>query len=81
MPRELRLELGQFIKRGLVAARLAGLALERTDLPLHFADDVGETDEIGLGVLELAQRFLFLALEFRDAGGFLENRAAVFGTR
>ena len=79
--REFGLELGQLIERGLVAAGLAGLALERADLPLHFADDVGEADEVGLGVLQLAQRFLFLALEFRDAGGFLENRTAIFRTR
>ena len=34
----------------LVAASLAGLALERADLPLYFADDVGKADEVGLGV-------------------------------
>ena len=81
MPRELGLELGQFLEARLVAARLAGLPLQRADLPLHLADDVGEADEIRLGVLELAQRLLFLALVLRDAGGFLENRAAILRAR
>ena len=81
MPREFRFQPGQFLEAGLITARLARLTLERADLPLHFADDVGEADEIGLGVLELAQCFLLLALVLGDACGFLENGAAVLGTR
>ena len=81
MPREFVFQRGKFLEAGLIAARLARLALERADLPLHFADDVGEADEVGLGVLELAERLFFLALVLGDTGGLLENRAAVLGTR
>jgi hypothetical protein len=55
---------GQFLEARLVTARLARLPLERADLPLHFADDVGEADQIGLGVFELAQRLFFWLLYF-----------------
>jgi hypothetical protein len=75
------LEHGEFREAGLVPPRLAGLALERADLAFDLANDVGEADEIGLGVLELAERLLFLALVFRDAGGFLEDGAAVLRAR
>ena len=78
MPRELRVEVLKFRLNLFVAARLAGLALERPDLPLHFADEVGHAQKILLGVFEFAERFLFLTLELRDARGFLENHPAVF---
>jgi len=61
-----------------VTARLAGLALERPDLPLHFADEIGDAQKILVGVFQFAERFLFLALVFGNAGGFLENQAPVF---
>jgi hypothetical protein len=78
MPRELGVEVLQFLGNLFVAARLAGLALERADLPLHFADEVGDAQKILLGVFQFAERFFFCDLEFRDAGGFLENHPAVF---
>jgi len=81
MPREAGFQLRQFLEARLVAAGLPGLPLQRADLPFHFADDVGQADEVGLGVLEFAQRLFLLALVLRDAGGFLENGAAIFGTR
>ena len=62
----------------LVAAGLRSLALEGADLAFHFLDDVLDADEVRLGVFELAEGFLFLGLEFRDARGLFENRAAVF---
>ena len=65
----------------LVAARLAGLTLERADLALHLFDDVLQAHEIRLGRLELAQRLLLLRLEAGDAGGFLEDGAAILGLR
>ncbi len=72
-------ELVQFVAEGLVGSGFAGLSLERADLPFHFADDVGEAQQVGLGVLELAEGFLLVGLELGDAAGFLENRAPVFG--
>ena len=60
MPRQLRVEMLQLLRNLFVAARLAGLALQRTDLPLHFADQVGDAQKILLGVFQFAERFLFL---------------------
>ena len=65
----------------LIAPRLARLPLQRTDLTLHFFDDVADAQQIRFGRFEFAQRFLFLRLEFRDPGRFLENTAAIFGSR
>ena len=79
MARELRFEVLQFLGNLFVAARLAGLALKRTDLPLHFADEIGNAQQVLVGIFQFAERLMFLALVFRDAGGFLENEAAVFG--
>ena len=79
MPRELRVEVLEFLGNLFVTARLAGLALERPDLPLHFADEIGNAQQVLFGVFQFAERFLFLALVFRDAGGFLENHPAIFG--
>ena len=79
MARKLRVKVLEFLGNLFVAARFAGLALERTDLPLHFADEIGDAQKVLVGVFQFVKRFLFLALVFRDAGGFLENEAAVFG--
>ena len=62
----------------LIAAGLGDLALERVHPALLFGEHVGNAEQVGLGVFEFAQRFLFLALELRDAGGLLEHRAAFF---
>ena len=62
----------------LVAAGLGGLALEGADLALDLFDDVLDTHEVRLSVFQLAERFFFLSLELRDAGGLLEDRAAIF---
>ena len=61
----------------MVSAGLRSLALERTDLALHFFDDVLHAHEVRLGVFKFAECLFFLGLEFRDAGGLLKNRAAV----
>ena len=65
----------------LVAPGLAGLPLERDDLPLHLADHVGEAQKVGLGVFELAQRLLLVGLVFGDAAGLLEDGAAILRPR
>ncbi len=78
MPRELCVQVLQLLHELLVAARLPGLALERTDLPFHLADEVRDAQKILFRVFELPQRFLLLRLELRDAGGFLKNHPAIF---
>ena len=69
----------EFEHQLLIAAGLAGLALKRADLPLHFPDEIGDANQVLLGVFELTERFPFLAFEFGDAGRLLENQAAVLG--
>ena len=78
MPRELGFEMLQFVLNLFVAAGLARLTLERTDLALHFLDGIGDAQEILLGVFQLAERFFFLRLEFCDARRLLENHPAIF---
>ena len=58
--------------------RLACLALEGTDLPFHFANQVPDAQEILLGVFQLPKRLAFLCFEFSDAGGFFKNHPPVF---
>ncbi len=62
----------------LIAAGLGDLAFERVHPAFLFGEHVGDAQQVGLGVFEFAQRFLFLALELGDAGGLLEHRAAFF---
>ena len=81
VPPQFLFQHSQFGEARLVTARLARLPLQRSDLPLDFANDVGESHEIRLGVLQLAQRLFFLTFEFGDARRFLENRASVLGPR
>src|SRR5215831_3224005 len=65
----------------LIAPRFARLTLQRTDLTLHFLDDVADAQEIRFGRFEFAQRFFFLRLVFGDPSRFLENTAAIFWSR
>src|SRR5205085_11071637 len=65
----------------LIATGFARLALERTDLALHFLYDVADPEKIRLGRLEFAQRLALLRFVFRDSCSFLKNRAAIFRTR
>lgn len=76
---EVGIEDAEGIGDGLVAAGFAGLALEGADLSFHLPDDVGDTDEVGLGVFEFAEGFAFLGFVFGDTGGFFEDGAAVVG--
>ena len=54
MPGELALQVLELVHELLVAPGLAGLTLERADLPLDFADGVRRAQQILLGVVELA---------------------------
>ncbi len=78
---EVGVEGAGVFEEGLVAAGFGGLALEGAHLAFHFGDDVGDAEEVGFGVVELAEGFFFLGFEFGDAGGFFEDSAAVFGLR
>ena len=65
----------------LETAGLRDLAFQRVHAALLFGEHVGYAEQVRLGVFEFAQRVLLLALEFRDAGRFLEHRAAFLGFR
>ena len=71
-------ENAQVLHEGLVASCLAGLALKGANLPLHLLDDIGDTEKVRLGVLQLAERLLLLRLVLRDAGSLFEDGASVF---
>ena len=70
-------ELTKLGFEGFVAAGLAGLALQGPDLPFHFPDYVGETEQVGFRVIEFPDGLLLVGLELGDAAGFLEDCAAV----
>ena len=74
---EMRVEDAQVLHQRLVAACLSRLALERSDLALHFLNDVGDAQEVALGVLEFAEGLFFLRLVLRDPCGLLKYGAAV----
>ena len=79
MARELGVEMLKFGGKLLVAARLAGLALERADLAFHLADEVGDAQQVLLGVFEFAQRLALLRLVLGDPGGLFKDHTPVFG--
>src|SRR5438874_13640010 len=64
----------------LISPRLAGLPLQRTNLALHFLDDVADAQQICFRRLQLAERFFLLRFIFRDSGGLFENAASIFRT-
>ena len=78
MAGELGIQVLQFRGKLFVAARLAGLALERANLALHLADQVRYAQQVLLGVFEFAQRLFLLRLVLGDAGSLLEDHPAVF---
>src|SRR2546423_15501267 len=78
MTRKLRIEMLQFRRELLVALGFAGLPLQRTDLALYLADEVGHPQKILLRVFEFPERFLFLRFVFGDARGLLKNHAPIF---
>jgi hypothetical protein len=79
-----RLQLGVLVQAlGLQALVLLGgarLALQVVDLLVHFLAQVGEALEIFAGVADAGFGFLAPFLVLRDAGGFFQVNAQVFGT-
>ena len=77
MSSELRVEMLQLRGDLFVSARLAGLTLQRTNLPLHLSNEIGDAQQVLVGVLQLAEGFFLLRLELRDARRFLEHHPAI----
>ena len=77
VPGQLGVQMLQFQHELLVAPRLARLALERPDLPFYLANQVRHPQQILFRRLQLAQRLLFLRLEFGDARRLLKYQAAL----
>jgi hypothetical protein len=72
-------EVAEAEAEALVAHGLGGLAAERADLSGDLGDDVGDAGEVLLGEGELVHRLAALRLVFGDAGGLLEDDAALLG--
>ena len=62
-----------------VPAGGVGLALERAQLAAHLAQEVAEPGEVALGGGEAALGLLLALAELQDAGGLLDDEAAVLG--
>ncbi len=54
------------------------MTLECSDLPLHLADDIGQAEQVRVGLFNLSDGFLAVSLKFGDACGLFEDGAAVF---
>ncbi len=63
----------------LVPRRARSLAPERDHVALDLGDDVGEPEQVALGLLELALGQPLLELVLRDARGLLDEAPAVLG--
>src|SRR5690606_4903694 len=61
----------------LVALHLARLPLQALHLGAHLAENVGDARQIGLGSLQPKLGLVPAAVQPRDAGGVLENAAAL----
>ena len=69
---------------GLHALRPAGhlgLAAQRLELAADLAEQVGEPGQVALGRVQLAERLLLALAVLEDAGGLLDEAAAVLGGR
>ena len=58
---------------------MAGLALETRNATTHRGEILGHANEVGVGLLELANRFLALGAVAADTRGFLEQDAPFLG--
>ena len=79
--RNRQFEQPQAFLEALEARGLLGLALERRDLAAQLAQHVGDAQQVLLGGVELALRFLAARLVLADAGGLFEQRAPILGLR
>ena len=58
-----------------------GLAAQRLELAADLAEQVAEPGQVALGGVELAERLLLALAVLEDAGGLLDEAAAVLGGR
>ena len=58
-----------------------GLAAERLELAADLAEQVAEPGQVAVGGVELAERLLLALAVLEDAGGLLDEAAAVLGGR
>jgi len=75
--RQLGVQMLKLRGKLLVAPGLAGLALERDNLALHLADQVGDAQQVLLGVFQLAQRLFLLGLKPGNARRLLEDHPPI----
>ena len=75
------LEVLELAAIGDVALGLGRLALERAEVSLDLRDDVADAQQVLLRHLHLPLGLLLPALELRDAGGLLDEEAAVLRLR
>ena len=69
--------LAQLLAQHAVAARLAGLALDRVDLPRDLHDDVVDAQQVGLGRLQLQLGQATLVLVAGDARRIFDHLATI----
>src|SRR5262245_57218936 len=69
----------EFASDLFVAPGFTRLPLERADLPFDLLNQIGNAEEVLVGVLEFAESFPLLWLKFGDPSGLFEDHAAVIG--
>src|SRR5205814_1812508 len=70
-------EFAQLFANLTIAPRLRGLPSKASDLPLDLGDDVGDAVEVRARGFESCFRRSLAHAELRDAGGLLDERAAI----
>ena len=70
-----------FIRQAAILASLAGLTLEAGELALHFRRHFCQALEVRLGTVQFQFGFMTTGVEAGNAGGLLENAAAVLRFR
>jgi hypothetical protein len=74
-----QVEVAELAAVPLVALGLLGLAAEVAEAALELAEHVADAQQVLLGLLDLLLGGLLLGLEAGDAGGLVEDVAAVLG--
>ena len=76
---KVRIEHAVIDRKRLETAGFGDLAFQGVHAAFLLGEDVGNAQQVCLGVFKFAERILFLALEFRDARRLLEDRTALLG--
>ena len=80
-PGEVQADGLQLVDEAVVATSGVGLPLERAQAAPHFAQQVGETQQVALGRFEPALGLLPPLAELQDPGRFLDDRPPFLGPR